>query len=209
MPGAGSRRPDDSKRRPGVCAPAAPRFMKSIRAYARGAIPECATPIWAPASERIVSNSETQRFGVCISCTFFIFVRPVPAAASHDRQRSFASDPNGDGMSLPADTHAQALCHWQDAAVKDCQAREGLMRCGWHGRGAAHERAEPLESARDRDRSWLAGLRHRPPAAARRTARRGCLTVAAWHRRRRRSERWPQRGTAAAYGKLYASNLLN
>ena len=29
-------------------------------------------------------------------------------------------------MSLPADTAAQALCHWLRAAVKDCQAQEGL-----------------------------------------------------------------------------------
>lgn len=170
MRGAGSRRQDDSERRRGVCAPAAPQFIESTRACTRSAMPECATPIRASASDDIVSSSETARF--CISCTFVMFVRPVPVRREPRSSKKFCIGSNNrSGMSLPADTHAQALCHWQTVAVNDCQAREGLMRCGWPLKWPAQERAEALESAQDRNGLRVAGLPHGLPSDGK---NRGC-----------------------------------
>jgi hypothetical protein len=131
------------------------------------------------------------------------------AAANHDRQRSFASDSNGGGMSLPADSTAQALCHWQAAAVKDCQAQEGLMRCGWPVGGGCTGACRAFESAQDSDRFEVAGLPHGSPAGAKIDGASRLLTVAARHRRRHRSKR----GRNGALGPFAASsmpsNLLN
>jgi len=137
----------------------------------------------------------------CLSCR--------SAAANHDRQRNFASDSNGGGMSLPADSTAQALCHWQAAAVKDCQAQEGLMRCGWPVGGGCTEACRGFESAQDRDRFGVAGLPHGSAGGAKIDSR-----IAAVDCRRPAAETppveaWPQRGTGAVAASSMPSNLLN
>ena len=137
----------------------------------------------------------------CLSCR--------SSAANHDRQRSFASDSNGGGMSLPADSTAQALCHWQAGAVKDCQAQEGLMRCGWPVRGGCRGVCRAFESTQDRNRFRVAGLPHELDTGGSINNASRLLTVAARHRRRHRSKRGRNGALRPFAASSVPSNLLN